>query len=188
VAADALWGILTRLEGIEDQVFAARGMACMLIEERELFRQLTDPEVGRPFESLDRFLKVTLPKSWSYCRDALRTVKELKDTPFTDLLEIKRCNLETLAKVSSGVRKEPKVIQAAKALPEKEFAQKMNREFNQHIETKSTLKLTYTAGEMAEIEKALDDVGKKCGEGDRAGQLLALCIDYNLERVEESAA
>jgi DNA polymerase III delta subunit len=192
-AADALRGLLASLEGVEDQVFAARGMACLLIEERELFRQSIDPEVDRPYESLDRFLKVVCPKSWSYCRDALRTVKALKETPFTDLLEIKRCNLETLAKVSTNVRKEPKVIEAAKSLPEKEFTQKMNREFNQHIESKSTLKLTYAAGEMAEIEKALDWVKAESAKAgivleDRASQLLALCIDLNIDHAENEAA
>ena len=120
-AANALTGILARLEGTEKQVFAWRGMAALLIEERELHRFILDNEVGDYYQSFDRFLKCEYPASWSYIRDALRAVKELREVPFSDLLEIKRCNLEQLKKVSSGVRLLPEVVKAAKSMPEKQF-------------------------------------------------------------------
>lgn len=186
-AADALTGILASLDTIEKQSFALRGMACLLLEERELWKEFTDPEVGLPYASLDRFLKQTLPNSWGYCRDALRAVKELREMPFTDLLEMPRCNIETLKKVSTSVRKEPKVIEAAKTQTESQFAQTLSKTYNQHIESKSTLKLTYTSGEMAEVEKALDRIGKQLDPPieDRAAQLLAWCIDSNIENADE---
>lgn len=186
-AANALRSILCDCEAFEKQVFAVRGMAMLLIEERELWTQFTDPEVGRPYASFDRWLKDTFPASWGYARDALRTVKQLRETPFQDLLTIPRCNLETMAKASSNVREQPKVIEAAKTLPEREFTKKLNTEFHQHIESKSTLKLTYTSGEMAEVEKALDRIGKQLDPPieDRAAQLLAWCIDSNIENADE---
>ena len=94
-------------------------MAALLIEERELHRFILDNEVGDYYQSFDRFLKCEYPASWSYIRDALRAVKELREVPFSDLLEIKRCNLEQLKKVSSGVRLLPEVVRAAKSMPEK---------------------------------------------------------------------
>jgi hypothetical protein len=160
----------------------------LLVEERELWTQFIDPEVDQPYKSMDRWIKTVCPKSWSYCYDALRTVKECRAIPFEDLLQIKRCNLETLKKASSNIRVKPKVIEAAKTQTEAQFAQTLSRDHGQHIETKSTLKLTYTAGEMAEVEKALDWVGKQAGIEDRAGQLLALCIDANIEHSEQDAA
>jgi hypothetical protein len=132
-AADALQAILASLEGSEKQVFALRGMAALLIEERQLYRFLIDDEAGDYYQSLDRFLKREYPNSWSYIRDALRAVKELKDMPFTDLLEIKRANLEQLKKVSSGVRILPDVVKAAKSMPEKAFVAKLNKEHDQHL-------------------------------------------------------
>src|SRR5208337_688648 len=98
-AAVRLSGILRGLDPLEKQVFALRGMAMLLIEERELYRFVIDEEVGDYYQSFDRWMKQELPNSWGYCRDALRTVKDLKDTPFEDLLQIKRCNLEQLKKV-----------------------------------------------------------------------------------------
>lgn len=108
----------------------------LIVEERELYRWVIDEEVGDYFQSFDRWLKQTCPNSWSYCRDALRAVKELRDVPFTDLLEIKRCNLEQLKKVSSNVRILPEVIRAAKTLPEKEFVSRVNESHQQHLEVK----------------------------------------------------
>ena len=99
-------------------------------------RFFVDLEVGDYYASLDRFLKVEFPGSWGYIRDALRAVKELKDLPFTDLLEIRRCNLEQLKKVSSSVRILPEVVAAAKAMPEKAFVSKLNAEHHQALEVK----------------------------------------------------
>ncbi len=134
-AANALAGLLARLEGTEKTVFAWRGMAALLIEERKLHRFILDNEVGDYYVSFDRFLKCEYPASWSYIRDALRAVKVLWEVPFVDLIEIKRCNLEQLKKVSSGVRLLPEVVKAAKSMPEKAFVEKMNREHDQHLET-----------------------------------------------------
>ena len=156
-AANALTGILARLEGTEKTVFAWRGMAALLIEERELHRFILDNEVGDYYQSFDRFLKCEYPASWSYIRDALRAVKELREVPFSDLLEIKRCNLEQLKKVSSGVRLLPEVVRAAKSMPEKQFVEKLNREHDQHLETSRPVVMA--PGEVCTIfEQAVDRV------------------------------
>ena len=126
-AATSLKSILSAYDPIEKQVFAIRGMAMLLIEERELYRFVIDEEVGDYYQSFDRFIKQELPNSWGYCREALRTIKELKDTPFEDLLQIRRCNLHQLTKVSSGVRLLPDVVKAAKSMPEKAFVEKLNQ-------------------------------------------------------------
>jgi hypothetical protein len=135
-AANALRSILFAYDSLEKQVFALRGMAALLIEERELFKEIYDPEVGEPYQSFDRFLKQEFPNSWSYIRDALRAVKELRQVPFEDLLQIKRCNLEQLKRVSSSVRILPEVVQAAKVLPEKKLVEKLNKEYSQHLEVR----------------------------------------------------
>lgn len=127
---------LRDLDGVEKQVFALRGMAMLLVEERQLYRFVLDEEVGDYYQSFDRWMKQELPQSWGYCRDALRAVKELKDMPFEDMLQIKRCNLEQLKKVSSGVRLLPEVVKAAKTLPEKAFVEKMNADHDQHLSAK----------------------------------------------------
>jgi len=154
-AATSLRGLLRDCEAFEKQVFALRGMCALLIEERELWTEFIDPEVDQPYASFDRFIKTQFPNSWGYIRDALRAVKELKDMPFEDLLQIKRANLEQLKKVSSNVRILPDVIQAAKTLPEKEFVAKMNKEQNQHLDIRQPVVMA-DKGDVDEFEAAVE--------------------------------
>ena len=156
-AAVALRSIRLAWDGAEKKVFALRGMAALLIEERELYKEVEDPEFGVPYASFDRFLKQEFPNSWSYIRDALRAVKELRQVPFEDLLQIKRANLEQLKRVSSGVRILPEVVQAAKALSEKKLVQKLNTEYNQHLEVKAPVMMA-EADVCQLFEQAVDRV------------------------------
>jgi hypothetical protein len=189
-AAARLASILSDLEASEKQVFAIRGMCALLAEERELWKEFIDPEVDKPFASFDRWIKWVCPASWGYVRDALRAVKELRDVPFVDLLDMPRTNIETLKKVSTAVRKEPKVIEAAKTQTEAQFAQTLSRDHGQHIETKKTLKVTYDAGEYAEVERFLKWVGAHLPEPteDLGQSLLAWAIDWNIDHADEPTA
>ena len=178
-AADALQTILTSLDGAEKQVFALRGMAALIIEERELFRCVYDEETGQYYASLDRFLKCEFPNSWSYIRDALRAVKELKDMPFADLLQIKRVNLEQLRKVSSSVRILPEVVEAAKQMPEKAFVAKLNAEHHQALEVKQPVLMAEQSA-SAIIDQAVEMAIALEGCGSRSEALEAMaayCIE-----------
>lgn len=187
-AMTSLTSILTNLDPLEKQVFAMRGMAMLLVEERELYRWVIDEEVGDYFTSFDRWMKVTLPNSWGYCRDALRAVKELKDLPFEDLLQIKRCNLEQLKRVSSGVRLLPEVVKAAKTMPEKAFVEKLNTDHDQHLEVKQPVVMA-TTDECEEFETAISIAIAVEGCTTRAEAIRAISINYIQDHaVEEQTA
>jgi hypothetical protein len=66
-AAHTLHGWITRLDGIEKQVFAVRGRALLMMEERQLWKLLTDPATKAPWRSLDAWLASAAPHSRS-CR------------------------------------------------------------------------------------------------------------------------
>ena len=189
VAGKRLTGFLRGLDGVEKQVFALRGMAMLIVEERELYRWVLDEEVGDYYVSFDRWMKQELPTSWGYCRDALRAVKELKDMPFEDLLQIKRANLEQLKKVSSSVRILPEVVAAAKSLPEKSFVAKLNAEHNQHLETSQPVVMAST-GDCEELETAIALAIAVEGCTSRAEAIRAVSISYIQDhqgQVEQSA-
>lgn len=183
VAAKHLGRILIQLDSVEKQVFALRGMAMLIVEERELYRWVIDEEVGDYFQSFDRWLKQTCPNSWSYCRDALRAVKELRDVPFTDLLEIKRCNLEQLKKVSSNVRILPEVVKAAKSLPEKQFVEQLNSKHDQHLECKQPVVMA-PADDCAEFEAAIARA-MELGAATRAEAIKDISVNYLLDHPAE---
>ena len=184
VAARKLSGILAGLDKAEKQVFALRGMAALLIEERQLYRFVVDNEVGDYYQSFDKWLKDSLPNSWSYVRDALRAVKELKDVPFEDLLEMKRCNIQQLKQVSSSVRVLPEVIAAAKKLPEKELVAKLNQEHDQHLEIKQPVVMA-PKEDVDEFETALEMAMLIADCHTRADAMKELAVSYIQEHAVE---
>ena len=187
-AANRLTAFLKRLDGIEKQVFALRGMAMLIIEERELYRWVMDEEVGDYYTSFDRWMKQEFPNSWGYCRDALRAVKELRQVPFEDLLQIKRCNLEQLKRVSSNVRLLPDVVRAAKVMPEKQFVEKLNKDHDQHLEVKQPVTMA-GAEDCAEFEAAIARAMER-GATTRAEAIKDISVNYLLDfpAVEEQTA
>jgi hypothetical protein len=191
-SADPEWAsvqltkILSSLEGSEKTLFAVRGMCALLIEERELYRFVIDQEIGDYYVSFDRFLKCEYPASWSYIRDALRAVKELREVPFSDLLEIRRCNLEQLKKVSSGVRLLPEVVKAAKSMPEKAFIEKLNREHDQSLEVRSPMVMA-PSGDVAEFETAIAIATLVEGCTTRADAIRAISVSYIQDHPVEQA-
>ena len=187
VAGKRLTGFLRGLDGVEKQVFALRGMAMLIVEERELYRWVLDEEVGDYYVSFDRWMKQELPTSWGYCRDALRAVKELKDMPFEDLLQIKRANLEQLKKVSSSVRILPEVVAAAKSLPEKAFVAKMNDEHSQHLEAKQPVVMA-TPDDVEEFETAIALAIAVEGCTSRAEAIRAVSVSYIQDHQVEQTA
>src|ERR1035437_5571988 len=185
-AAADLSVILRILDRIEEQAFAVRGEAMLLIEERNLFRFVLDEEIGDYYVSFDKFLKDTLPRSWGYCRDALRTRKECREIPYADYVQIPRCNSEQLKLASSSVRVLPEVIEAAKTETAKELRRKLNTDHGQHLESSETLKLTYPVGDMASVKTYLAWVAGKAElePDDYPGALLYLAISENEEHAQ----
>ncbi len=184
-AAPAIRSILLSLDPFEKQVFALRGMCAMLIEDRQLYRWVVDEEVGDYYASFDRFLKTEFPNSWSYIRDALRAVRELKDMPFADLLHIRRANIEQLKKVSSNIRTLPDVIQAAKQLPEKAFVAKLNAEHSQALEVKQPVVMA-SKDDCAEFEAAIAR-SMELGATTRAEAIRDISVNYLLDHPLEDA-
>lgn len=133
VAADAIAGFLSALDGAEKQVFAARGMALLIVEERRLWE-------GRA-PSMGQWIKQIAPQSWSDCYSAMRTVRELlPDVPLDDLKDMKRANLETVRKLSSAVRRDPQVVEGAKTQPYRTFLAETAQAFpEQHLDVRSRM-------------------------------------------------
>ncbi len=128
-AANAIASLLRELDTAEKQVFAARGMALLIVEKHHLWE-------GHA-ASMGQWIKHLAPNSWAECYAAMRSIRELlPDVPLEDLQEMKRCNVETIKKLSSAARHDPAVIEAAKVLSREEFEEKIEVEYPfQHIET-----------------------------------------------------
>lgn len=172
-----------RIESLTRQVYALRCAAMKIAWDKKIWEQFIDEEVGQRFRSGDRWLKVTLPRSWRYCREALATIQKLPDVPMEKLINTPRCNIVTLTQVSSNLRAMPDVLQAAQTLSEEEFIGKLSRDHGQALERAVTRKLTGPASDWAQIDKFLGWVAGKAelDPEDRFGVLLYLAVNENGE-------
>jgi hypothetical protein len=175
-----------RIESLTRQVYAIRGAAMKIAEDKKIYAQFMDEEIGRPFRSLDRWNKATFPKSWRYNAEALATILKLPDVPMEALVNMSRCNIMALTQTSSSVRTLPAVLEAGQKQSESEFLDTLTRDHHQALERPVTLKLTYPAGDMAKVKAKLSEKAKllDLDESDYAGALLGWVIDDELENAE----
>jgi hypothetical protein len=182
-AASILDSRLRVLEDAWKRSYIERGIILVEVQERGLWRLLAGLD-GVPYHSFEAWVCGAAPHSRSDCFAAMRAVRELADIPRYQLESMPRCNVEVLRSLSSGVRSKPGVIEAAQALPEKEFREHIRASHpGQHIEGKRRLILTLSDGDYQMACEVLDDVGAKLGLSDREGEFLALLIDYRQEQV-----
>ena len=172
-----------RIESLTRQVYALRGAAMKIAEEKKVYQFFEDEEVGKPFRSLDRWNKITFPKSWRYNQEALATISKLPDVPMEKLVNTSRANILTLTQVSSNVRVLPEVLEAAQTLSEDAFADKLTRDHHQALERKVTIKMTYPAPDADKVRAKLSEKAVLLGlePDDYAGALLGWVIDDDLE-------
>ena len=172
-----------RIESLTRQVYALRGAAMLIAQQKRIYEFFIDDEWGEPFRSLDRFNKAMFPKSWRYNAEALATIQKLPDVPMEKLAATPRCNIMTLTQVSSNIRALPDVLEAAQTLSEDAFIAKLSKDNGQHLDLLVTHKLTGPAPDWAQLDKYIAWVAGKADldPSDRFGVLLYLAIHENGE-------
>ena len=186
--AENIQAILKALEGHERFIYAVRGEALRIFDERELYRLYTDPATSQPCSCCFRYLQVYMPDSARYCQEALVNRQRLCNAiPLEQAAKMTRANLRLLEGASESVQRLPEIQKAAETMTERQFAQTLSRDHHQHIEPEVTLRFRYPAGDAETVSKALAIVGEKIGVSDPAGQLLSWAIDFIAENVEVSA-
>jgi len=184
-AAKTLDGRMVALERLSKRLFIERGMILLAFDERQLWRHLFNELYGAPFQSWGEWVAARVSDySRRDCNYAKAVAKELRDdVPVADMLEIPRCNLTLMqSQLSSGVRRQREVIEAAKTLSEADFAEKVTKEHPEcHVEAKKQRVFRMCDGDWAQVTAALDKVGELMEIEGREDELLALCIHFMQE-------
>ncbi len=184
--AEAITEILKGLDRAERTVYAIRGEVLRLFDERELYREFTDPATRQPCTCTYRWLQIYMPDSHRYLEEALKNRQRLAEAiPLEQAAKIPRANLRLLEQASESVQRNPEVHTAAETMPEKQFAQKLSVEYHQHLEATVTLKFKYDAQDAAQVRRYLDwIIGKaELEPGDYQAALLYLAI-HELQEIE----
>jgi hypothetical protein len=156
-AADIYDARMRALEAQTRRSYVEIGLICVEMRERSLWLKVIDVKTAQYFHSFDAWLMSAAGVSRSSAYAAMKAIDMLTDVPIADLREIPRCNAMNLGKLSTAVRREPEILQAAKDLTEEEFVAKVQSAYpEQHLEGRSRLQLAPTQSARHAIDRALE--------------------------------
>ena len=152
-------GIFARLSDYDEQErlrYAEVGLMVLTVEQGELWKLRTDPQTDYPCRSLNRWIQIACPYAHSTVYAALRDVKELQDVPTADLAQISQSNMRTMRQLSTKVRNDPKVLEAAKTGRTDALVSLVKANFpQQHLEGEKYLRFTLNETRMADVQEAI---------------------------------
>jgi len=132
------------------------GLLCRQVEAKHLWKQRIDSETGKKCSSFARWVRVAAPWSYATVFAAMRDVEELQDVPAEHLAEIPAANIGTLKQLSTAVRQDPAIIEAAKTMRAPEFVEQVRKEYPlQHLEKKKTLRFSMDESAADKVEQVL---------------------------------
>lgn len=148
---------LDTVERIQQVSFSERGFIIREFKLRSLWKYLTDPDTGEVFPTMNAWMSCT---TFLGCRrtnyEALRIMGLLEDVPAAKLIDIPKSNLHTLTQLSTAVRNQPDVLEAARTMPREAFEEKVEFEHPlQHVETRSPMRLTPGRSERKILDAAI---------------------------------
>ena len=137
--------------------YAEVGLICRQVDAYLLWEKRIDPETGEPCASFSRWVHVCCPRSFATVYAAMRDVEELKDVPAEHVAKIPASNFPVMKQLSSAVRNDPQVLEAAKSQNAEQFVETIRRDHpNQHIEHRQLLRFRPVESAAAKIKEALN--------------------------------
>jgi hypothetical protein len=174
-------GFFQRLRHLDDEArtsFAEIGRILITVEKNLLHECVTDPDTGHPC-SFTRWVKLAAPYSHAYCFKAKRVIEALSDVPAPLLATVLPCNFDTLTKLSTATRNDPKVLEAASNSFSDAFVEFVKREHpEQHIEAVTRKVFVLTETQAAEVKEALEMAMREFETNNASEALAGICIDY----------
>jgi hypothetical protein len=146
-----------QIERIYERSYAERTIIVRQFESRSLWQYLVDPDTGHLFPNLTAWLSCS---SFLGCRrvnfEAMRDGKLLADVPESKLIDVPKGNIKLLTQLSTAVRNDPGILEAAKTLSRDEFEEKVEKEQpHQHIEARRPLRFSPGRSGAKIVEEAI---------------------------------
>lgn len=136
--------------------YAEVGLICREVDAYLLWEKRIDPETGQPCASFTRWVRVCCPRSYATVYAAMRDIESLKDIPDHDLSQIPASNFPIVQQLSTSVRAEPDVIEAAKTQNTKGLVDHVRANYpDQAIEHSKMLRFKMSSSAAERVEMAL---------------------------------
>lgn len=156
-AEEACFSRLRLLDQTWKYSYIEIGQICRIVERKHLWKQRTDPATGERCTSFPAWVHAAAPWSFSTVFAAMRDCEELQDVPAEHLAEIPAANIGTLKQLSTAVRQDPAIIEAAKTMRAPEFVEQVRKEYPlQHLEKKKTLRFTMDESAADKVEQVIN--------------------------------
>jgi hypothetical protein len=139
-----------------ERSYAERGLIAIEFEKRKLWQYLDDPATKKPYTSFNAWASSRCNGARSVTFDAKRDLEALQDVPAAELRDIPKGNLKVLKQLSTAVRKEPAVLQAARSMTTPQFLESIEKLFpEQHIESPIVVKVNAAPADASTFEEAI---------------------------------
>ena len=148
----------SRVRAIEKQnklTYVELGIICLRVEQKELYLSMYDGK----FKSFGAWITDAAPYSRATAYSALGEVKRLieDNVPLDVANKLPRCNLKTVNRLSTSLKRDPEILKAAEVLEEQEFKRKIRKEHpEQHIEDDSPMRLKFERSQRVKVDEAID--------------------------------
>lgn len=159
-AAEALntrMGALDQIHRLHERSYVERGIIVREFERRKLWEHLIDPETDQRFPNLTAWLSCS---EFLGCRrtnfESKRDMELLQDVPTAKLIDVPKGNLKVLTQLSTAVRNQPDILEAAKTMAPDEFLEKVEKEQpHQHIEARKVMRFSPGRSWARSIEETI---------------------------------
>lgn len=146
-----------KIERLYTLSFAEVGIIAREVERRHLYRHLINSDTGKPFVYFNDWTKAINSIA---CRRTIfaakRVIAKLEDVPPEKLVDIPPSNLYTMTQLSTAVRNDPAILEAARTLPREQFEEKVEREQPlQHISPLSPLRFHANRPDRKIVEETI---------------------------------
>jgi hypothetical protein len=161
--------------------YAEVGLICREVDAYLLWEKRIDPETGQPCASFTRWVRVCCPRSYATVYAAMRDIESLKDIPDQHLSQIPASNFPIVQQLSTAVRAEPDVLEAAKTQNTKGLVEHVRANYpDQHIERTRFLRLPLDESVMEKVEDLFKQAQLR-GARNRSEALEMICAEAELQ-------
>jgi hypothetical protein len=154
-AEGALFERLRYLDRTTKLAYSEIGFISRTVQQFALHEYRIDPQSGNPC-SFTRWIRLAAPWGYSTAFAAMRDVENLKDIPAEHLAEIPQSNFHILKQLSTAVRSEPGIIEAAKSKSAGELTEQIRKDHpEQHLDTRKMLRVNMDESALEKVEEAI---------------------------------
>lgn len=165
--------------------FIEIGYWCLLMEQKESWRVMYG---GGKFKSFGQWITDAAPSSRATCYAALGEVKKaLEDGMELDQMNrIPRCNVKTVNRLSTKLKKDPEILKAAETMEERAFLRKIEKEHpDQHVEDKNPYRFSPDKTQRTIIDRAIEGAMLLYSLTSREAALEVIANDWWEDRRDE---